>query len=123
MPTISMGFHPLKARLTGQFLLLGLSTPKGALHLVVRLRGLGRCCRRVSGWRFGGLDDRHASDLTKSDRRCHYRIIRRSGNGFVSFQGRIKQFKTVTGSLLGSPQVTQMMPGSPEAKTPFPNQA
>jgi len=27
-----MGFHPLKARLTGQFLLLDLSTPKGALH-------------------------------------------------------------------------------------------
>jgi len=28
-----MGFHPLKARLTGQFLLLDLSTPKGALHV------------------------------------------------------------------------------------------
>jgi hypothetical protein len=27
-----MGFHPLKARLTGQFLLLDLSTPKGALQ-------------------------------------------------------------------------------------------
>ena len=30
-----MGFHPLKARLTGQFLLLDLSTPKGALQWVV----------------------------------------------------------------------------------------
>jgi len=30
-----MGFHPLKARLTGQFLLLDLSTPKGALHFLV----------------------------------------------------------------------------------------
>jgi len=29
-----MGFHPLKARLTGQFLLLDLSTPKGALQIV-----------------------------------------------------------------------------------------
>jgi hypothetical protein len=34
-----MGFHPLKARLTGQFLLLDLSTPKGALH------GAGNICR------------------------------------------------------------------------------
>jgi len=29
-----MGFHPLKARLTGQFLLLDLSTPKGALQFL-----------------------------------------------------------------------------------------
>ena len=32
-----MGFHPLKARLTGQFLLLDLSTPKGALHQGVKI--------------------------------------------------------------------------------------
>jgi hypothetical protein len=32
-----MGFHPLKARLTGQFLLLDLSTPKGALQPLIGL--------------------------------------------------------------------------------------
>jgi hypothetical protein len=42
-----MGFHPLKARLTGQFLLLDLSTPKGALHQAVNF-GDGRCPCAVS---------------------------------------------------------------------------